>query len=131
MVFELCVELRDDGLVLTRDRHDSELLAFLCCHGTELRHVHSDKLRLFLQLEYGDLELATCEFQRLCCRCTLEQVDDFSRSDLFRVEHQVDAHLCEKMLVLVCEILFVIDAGSDLLAAKLLGQHGADNVHIL
>ena len=101
MIFEFSVELRNDGFVISGYCHDSELQAFSCGDGTELGHVHANELRLFLQLEDHDLELASGELQRVCRRRPLEEVGDLSCRNLLRVEKQVYAHLCEEVLVFV------------------------------
>ena len=106
-------------------------MSFFCCYPAEFHHIEADERRFFLELEHCDLELSSCEVHRVCSSSSLEQVDDLSGCDLFRVEEKVDAHFCEEVLVLVGEVLFVVDAGCDLLAAKLLCEHGADDVDVL
>ena len=131
MVFELGVEFRDDGLVVPGYGDDPEFLALLGRYGTELRHVHPYERGLFLELEYRNLQLAPCEVKRICCGSPLEQVNDFSGRDFFRIEHQVYAHFREQVFVLICEIFLIVYPCRDFFAAEFLRQYGAHDIHIL
>ena len=131
MIFELGVELRNDGVILAGNRHDSEFQAFLGCDGTEFRHVHADERRVLFQFEDCHLKLSSCEFKGVGCCGSFQEVHNLSCCNLFRIEKKVNAHFSEEVLVLICEILFCVDPGCHFLAAKLLCQHRTDDVDIL
>ena len=101
VVLEDGVELGYQGGSRAGDGHDAEIgigLKLLDGAG-ELGHVHVQKGRVLLQLEYRQLQFSAGEVQGIVGGRVAQELQDFVAGALLRVEYQVQPHVLEQEFV--------------------------------
>ena len=123
---------RDDGLAVTRDGEDAELLKLARLDGgDEFPQGHIHDRGVFVEFEDRNLQLAPCEVHRVCGGTVFEEGGDFVGGYPLGINQQLDTQLLEQQSVFGGEELLVVDARGDLRCPDALGEQGCDKVDLL